>query len=240
MSLFAVSNLSARYGILPILKDLSFVLDAGTCTLVLGANGAGKSTLMKALSGIVATTGSISLDSRPLHDISPARRVKLGVIHIPEGRHVFKDLTVIENLRAGAYLRRDRAAVNDDVSRWLEMFPKLAHRSKTAAGNLSGGEQQMLAVARGMMGRPRVLLLDEPSLGLAPNLVDELFMVLNAIRASDGLTMLVAEQDVKAASQLGDRALVMMDGEILKQYDDLQVMTADPLFRTAYLGEAVA
>ncbi|GIK96381.1 MAG: ABC transporter ATP-binding protein [Alphaproteobacteria bacterium] len=210
-----VKGLQVRHGAIRAVRGISLTVGAGELVALLGANGAGKSSTLMCIAGALkAAGGTIRLDGRDLTSASPEETVRLGVATVPETRDVFPDLTVDENLTLGSYTRRrDGAGVAEDRARMLAMFPRLAERSAQPAGTLSGGEQQMLVIARAMMSRPKVLLLDEPSLGLAPVVVDQIFEMIAALKAS-GLTILLVEQNVGKALELADRAYVMRLGSI--------------------------
>ena len=233
--LLTVAALRAAYGPAVVLRGLDFSVGEGEVVVILGANGAGKTTTMRALSGTVATTGSARLRGTELVGRRPDRVARLGVAHVPQGRGTFAELSVADNLEAGAYTRRDRAAVRAEVDRWYETFPVLGQRRGQPAGNLSGGEQQMLAVARAMLGRPALLLLDEPSLGLAPLVVRELFALLAERNRDDGLAMLVVEQNADLALDLATRGYVLETGE-LRASGTAAELRADDTVRRAYLG----
>ena len=228
--LLTISGLQVHYGVIQAVKGIDLTLPKGRITALLGANGAGKSTTLLALSGLLrASAGSIVLNGVELTGLSPHQIVEHGVIQVPEGRAILTTLTVRENLLLGAYRRRDEIATDwDDV---LRLFPRLKERMNSAAGNLSGGEQQMLAIGRALMARPRVLLLDEPSMGLAPLLVREIFKTLRWLNER-GLTILLVEQNARQALQIADFAYVMENGAIVlagpaaKLLDDSRVMEA--------------
>jgi branched-chain amino acid transport system ATP-binding protein len=204
--LLKVSELRVNYGAVAAIRGVTLSVSAGEVVALLGANGAGKSTLLRTVSGLIRPrAGRILLGGEAIHRLPPARIVRLGVAHCPEGRRVFGSLTVAENLRLGAAARADRAGITADRERIYAMFPILAERMTQPAGTLSGGEQQMLAMGRALMARPRVLLLDEPSLGLAPLLVQQIFRTLAELKA-EGVTMLLVEQNIKRALDLADRA----------------------------------
>jgi branched-chain amino acid transport system ATP-binding protein len=207
----------------------------GAVVAVLGPNGAGKTTILRALTGMVRASGRITFAGRRLTGLPTERIVRLGVAHVPEGRGTFPTLTVEENLRLGAYLRRDGAAVRADLDRWYTVFPRLAERRGQAAGSLSGGEQQMLSIARALLLRPRLLLLDEPSLGLAPKVVRELFEVLGRVKREQRTTMLLVEQNANLALELADRAYVLEAGRTVLAGPAAEVRT-DEQVRRAYLG----
>ena len=209
--------------------------DEGEVVTLVGANGAGKSTLLKAISGTLHVTGVIDFDGRSLVGLKPENVVRRGVVHVPEGRRIFPGLTVIENLQVAAYaVGRPNKQVQPDVDRVLGIFPVLASRRKSYGWSLSGGEQQMLAIGRGMMAHPRVLLLDEPSLGLAPLLVQEVFRVIKEIRA-EGTTILLVEQNARMALSVADRGYVLDTGEVVQEGPARQLLE-DKAILAAYLG----
>ncbi len=229
-----VRGLKAAYGNIQVLHGIDFSVAEGQIAVILGANGAGKTTTLRALCAMVSTEGSIRLAGEELAGHRTADIVRRGVAHVPQGRGTFPDLSVEENLMAGAFVRSD-TDVRDDVERWYETFPVLGERRKQAAGSLSGGEQQMLAIARALMLRPSLLLLDEPSLGLAPMITRSLFEQLTVINAEAGTTMLVVEQNASLALGVADKAYVLEAGEVALSgpADDL---AADDNVRRAYLG----
>jgi len=200
MSLLKLTDVEARYGAIRALQGISLEVEEGAMVALLGANGAGKSTTLRAISGMVALTGgSIEFDGRSLAGMTPNQIVRHGIAHVPEGRKIFKDLTVFENLRMGAYARSDKPGIDEDLGMVLELFPRLRERERQLGGSLSGGEQQMLAIGRGLMARPRLLLLDEPSLGLAPIIIADIFSTLRRVNAERGMTMLIVEQNANVA-----------------------------------------
>ena len=229
-----VRGLKAAYGNIQVLHGIDFSVAEGQIAVILGANGAGKTTTLRALCAMVSTEGSIRLAGEELAGHRTADIVRRGVAHVPQGRGTFPDLSVEENLMAGAFVRSD-TDVRDDVERWYETFPVLGERRKQAAGSLSGGEQQMLAIARALMLRPTLLLLDEPSLGLAPMITRSLFEQLTVINAEAGTTLLVVEQNASLALGVADKAYVLEAGEVALSgpADDL---AADDNVRRAYLG----
>jgi branched-chain amino acid transport system ATP-binding protein len=233
VALLEVSDLSARYGQIRVLHDVSFVVEPGEVVVILGANGAGKTTTLRALCQMVHTSGSITLEGKQLVGRPTSDIVRLGVAHVPQGRGTLNDLSVEDNLLAGGYVRRDHE-VAADMERWYEMFPRLRERRTQPAGSLSGGEQQMLAVARALMSRPKVLLLDEPSLGLAPLIVQDIFRVFGELN-EQGMTMLVVEQNANVALDLAHRAYVLEAGRMVLSgaADELR---HDDAVRKAYLG----
>jgi branched-chain amino acid transport system ATP-binding protein len=230
-----VNGLGAAYGDLQVLWDVSIYVEAGELVAIVGPNGAGKSTLINTLSGLVCQTGgSIELDGTTLHTLCAEDRVAMGVIQCPEGRKLFPEMTVEENLRIGAYLCSDGHEVRRRINRVYQIFPKLEQRSKQLASTMSGGEQQMVAIGRSLMGNPRLLLLDEPSLGLAPIMVSEMFEAIEKIK-KEGTTILIVEQNVSQTLSISDRAYVLENGKIglMGQARDL---LNDPHMRKAYLG----
>ena len=235
MALLEVEGLEAFYGRTRILHGLSFALDEGGITTVLGANGAGKTTTLRAISAMVKTAGVIRfagqrIDGRATEDI-----VGLRIAHVPEGRGTFVDLTVEENLRVGMYARRDRGEAVRDLDRVLGYFPILRERRRQVAGTLSGGEQQMLAISRALMLRPRLLLLDEPSLGLAPLVVREIFRILRAINREAGVTLLLVEQNAALALDLADHVFLLETGRVVVSGPS-EVLKRDEAIRRSYLG----
>ncbi len=215
-TVLAVDTLCAFYGNLCAVREVSFEVAKGETVCVIGPNGAGKTTLLKALSGTLAkTTGAVHYRGESIGGVAPEARVRRGLIHVPEGRQVFTSMTVEENIEMGGYARRD-GSLSGDIENALKVFPRLLERRKQLAGTLSGGEQQMLAVARAMMGRPQLLMLDEPSMGLAPIVVSEIYRQVQALR-EQGVTILLVEQNAKIALKNSDRALVIASGEIRHQ-----------------------
>ncbi|MDA1117645.1 MAG: ABC transporter ATP-binding protein [Proteobacteria bacterium] len=234
--LLRISGLDAGYGDVQVLWGVSLEVPRAEISCLVGSNGAGKTTLMRALSGLIeARSGSIVLDGKPLAGASPEAVLGAGIAHVPEGRRLFAAMSVRDNLLMGAYLRRDgKAAIGSDLEKAFAMFPILRQRSMQDAGTLSGGEQQMCAIARGLMGRPRLLLIDELSLGLAPLVVDELCERLRALNR-EGLTILVVEQDVAIALELASTAFVMDTGRVTRSGASA-AFADDPAIREAYLG----
>jgi len=235
--LLEIHELEVRYGAVRVLHGISFTVEEGEVVTLIGANGAGKTTTLRTISGLVPPSGgTIRYRGRDLQGIAAHRRVREGLVHVPEGRIIFGNLTVQENLDLAAWWRRDRTAVRGDLERVFQMFPRLAERRRQRGGTLSGGEQQMLAAARGIMARPRLMLLDEPSMGLAPLLVREIFQAIQEISRL-GATILLVEQNVHMALEVAHRAYVMQTGEILLEGrpEDLR---QNPVVRAAYLGEA--
>ncbi|HYW60898.1 MAG TPA: ABC transporter ATP-binding protein [Xanthobacteraceae bacterium] len=230
-----VEQLQCRYGKVAAVRDLSIVVHPAELIVLIGANGAGKTTTLKAISGLMApAAGRILFEGRDVTGASARDMLGLGIAHCPEGRRVFPYMTVRENLEMGCYLRRDRAGIEQDMTRMFERFPVLRERCDQAAGTLSGGEQQMLAISRALMSRPKLVLFDEPSLGLAPGLVTRTFDIIRQIRA-EGVTVVMVEQNAFAALELCDRAYVLEQGRVTKSGDGAELL-GDPHVRTAYLG----
>ncbi len=230
-----VENLNVHYGVIRALHDVSLSVAAGEIVTLIGSNGAGKSTTLLTLSGLLQpTSGRIEFENKNLLTMPPHLRVSSGLVQVPEGRRVFATLTVAENLDLGAYTRRDKAAVQQDLNEVFDLFPRLRERSSQPAGTLSGGEQQMLAVGRALMSRPRLLLLDEPSLGLAPLLVREIFNVVRRIRER-GVTVLLVEQNAHLSLAIADRAYVLETGRIVMS-GPAEDIARDPRVKEAYLG----
>jgi len=228
-----VTALESRYGRIPALRGIDLRIAAGELVALVGANGAGKTTLLRALSGVQDCTGSLVFDGEDVSTASPERRVALGIVQVPEGRQVFGPLSVEDNLGLGAY-RRGRAQAAQSLERVYALFPALAERRRHAAGALSGGQQQMLAIGRALMAKPRLLLLDEPSMGLAPRLVTEIFACVRALRAADTALLLV-EQNARAALAIADRGYVLETGRVVLAGSGTQLL-ADEGVRAAYLG----
>jgi branched-chain amino acid transport system ATP-binding protein len=231
--LLELEAVQARYGPVQALHGVSLTVGEGEVVAVLGANGAGKTTTLRAISGTVSRSGSVRLAGRPLGG-GPEAAARAGIAHVPEGRGTFVALTVDENLRLGAYTRRDRQ-VRDDMRRVGEYFPWMAERGGQRAGTLSGGEQQMLALGRALMSRPRLLLLDEPSLGLAPMVVREFFRIVRELNESEGLTVLLVEQDARIALAISSRAYVLEVGRVVLTGSS-ESLRSDENVRRSYLG----
>lgn len=230
-----LEEVDAGYGQTDCLKGVTLEVRKGEIVALLGANGAGKTTTLKAISGLVPVRqGTITFQGTRLHRVSPGAIVGLGISHVPEGRQILSRLTVVENLELGAYLRRDRPAIRRDLERMCELFPILAQRRRQLAGTLSGGEQQMLAIARGLMAHPTLLLLDEPSLGLAPKLVRAMFETILRLH-QDGVTLLLVEQNVSLALQIAHRGYVLETGRIVLT-DTASALANNPQVKAAYLG----
>jgi branched-chain amino acid transport system ATP-binding protein len=232
--LLELQGLSVHYGSLRALGSIDLVVHPGELVTLLGSNGAGKSTTLRAISALVPARGQILWRGGSLAGVPAHRLLKLGIGHCPEGRRVLSRQSVVDNLMLGAYLRRDTAAIHTDLERCYGLFPRLAERRSQLAGALSGGEQQMLAIARALMGRPELLLLDEPSLGLAPKLVGEVMAALAQLHC-EGLTLLLVEQNAQAALEIADRGYVLEAGQLTLQ-GPAQELLANPSLRAAYLG----
>jgi len=235
LSLLEVENLNVHYGAIHALKGVSLAAEEGGIVTLVGANGAGKSTTLRAISGLIKpSAGSIRFRGKSLVGVKPHEIVREGVSHVPEGRIVFANLTVLDNLEMGAYLRKDRAGCVEDLKKVFRLFPRLDERRRQAAGTLSGGEQQMLAIGRALMAKPTLLLMDEPSLGLAPILVREIFSVIREIR-SQGTTIVLVEQNARLALATADRGYVLETGSV-RMSDRAQVLLESPFVQAAYLG----
>jgi branched-chain amino acid transport system ATP-binding protein len=234
-----IRNLVCCYGKVAALKGISLTVPANKLVVLIGANGAGKSTTLRAISGLVAaTSGDILFEGESICNISPGRVLGRGIAHCPEGRRVFPHMSVLENLQMGSYLRSDTAGIKADLDRVLDLFPRLKERLKQIAGTLSGGEQQMLAIGRSLMARPRLIMFDEPSLGLAPNIVEQTFGVIKEIRDS-GTTVLMVEQNAYAALDMCDYAYLLEAGTMVLEGTGDR-MIHDPHVREAYLGAGLA
>jgi branched-chain amino acid transport system ATP-binding protein len=215
MAFLRLENVEASYGAVRALHGISLVVEEGSIVTMLGANGAGKSTTLKTISGMVRpTAGKIEFEGKSLAGLNTNQAMKLGIAQVPEGRKIFKDLTVAENLSMGAYSRKDKPGIESDLELVLELFPVLKERGRQLGGTLSGGEQQMLAIGRGLMARPRLLMLDEPSLGLAPILIAEIFKTLRTLNKEHGMTLLVVEQNANVALKNADYGYVLQVGRI--------------------------
>jgi len=233
--LLEVKGLTAGYGQIEVLHGLDFHVADGEIVVILGANGAGKTTTMRAISGMIGRSGQVDYDGKSIGSAKPDAVVRAGVSQVPQGRGTMTDLTVEDNLRAGAYTVK--GSIADDIDRWYEVFPRLAERKDQRAGSLSGGEQQMLAIARAMMSRPRLLLCDEPSLGLAPIITQNLFEILGELRNEMGMSLLVVEQNAGLSLKLADRAYVLETGNIVATGTGDELL-ADDTIKQAYLGGA--
>ena len=230
-----IENLKVNYGMIEAIKGISFTVGDGEIVTLIGANGAGKTTTMHTISGLLRpAAGSIFLDDKDLSKMPPHEIVKMGLAQVPEGRRVFAEQTVEENLLLGAYFRKDKAAIRKDLEHVYELFPRLKEREKQRAGTLSGGEQQMLAMGRALMSKPKIMLLDEPSMGLSPLLVREIFRIIEDIN-KDGTTVLLVEQNARIALGIADRAYVLETGKIIKEGTGEELL-ADEAVQKAYLG----
>ena len=237
MSLLQVTDLKVNFGGIEALKGISFQVEQGQVVTLIGANGAGKSTTLRAISSLVNVSGgSIFYEGRDITRLDPQKVVEQGIAMVPEGRRVFSNLTVMENLRIGAYLRKDKEAIEKDIQHVYDLFPRLRERSWQLAGTLSGGEQQMLAVGRGLMSRPKILMMDEPSLGLAPMVVQDIFKIIHTLN-KEGMTVLLIEQNANAALKCASYGFVLETGVITMEGKGLELLE-DPRVRDAYLGEA--
>ncbi|MEV3965988.1 ABC transporter ATP-binding protein [Nocardia sp. NPDC050193] len=234
MNLLDVEGLHARYGRAEVLHGIDFAVPAGEVTVVLGANGAGKTTILRSICAMVHTTGRIVFDGRDISGLRTDRIAHLGIAHVPQGRGTFGDLTVEENLRIGGYTT-STAATDRAIERWYDFFPRLRERRRRPAAGLSGGEQQMLAIARALVAGPRLLLLDEPSLGLAPRITKEVFRALARINADTGTTILVVEQNAHLALDIGTSAVLVDAGRVVAQRP-ADSLARDESVRRAYLG----
>jgi branched-chain amino acid transport system ATP-binding protein len=235
MTLLDVTDLKAGYGQAEVLHGISLTVGEGEIVVILGANGAGKTTTLRAIAGLIGRRGTVRIGGRALRPGVPAEAVAAGLSLVPQGRGTFTRLTVQENLLVGATKRRDKASVARDIDRWYEVFPALSARTRQTAGTLSGGEQQMLAVARSLMSRPSLLLCDEPSLGLAPLVVRSVFDVLREINAEDGTAMLIVEQNAELALDLASRVYLLETGEVVSSGAAADLRHSDSV-RRAYLG----
>lgn len=231
-----VKNLSVYYGVIQAIKGVSFTVNEGEVIALIGANGAGKTTILRTITGLIAAKGGevlyegVNLQKIPAHKI-----VEMGIAHVPEGRHVFAQLTVYENLLMGAFTRKDKAEIAESLKNIYKRFPRLEERKNQLAGTLSGGEQQMLAMGRALMSRPKIMLLDEPSMGLSPILVTEIFDIIKSISES-GTTVLLVEQNAKKALSIANRAYVLETGKIVLA-DDAKNLMDNESVKKAYLGE---
>ena len=236
MALLEIKDLQVKYGVIPALKGVSFSVEEGEAVALIGANGAGKTTTLHAISGIVKkaggtiTFGGQDITNKPAHEI-----VGLGISQVQEGRGIFSNLTVLENIRMGAYLRKDAKGIEEDMRRVYRMFPRLEERKSQVAGTLSGGEQQMLAIGRALMARPKVLLLDEPSMGLSPLIVETIFRTIKRLNKEEGMTILLVEQNAQMALYAARRTYIMETGEIVRSGLSKELKNDDAI-RKSYLG----
>ncbi len=235
MTMLEVDNIQAYYGNIHALKGISLTIDKGEIVTLIGGNGAGKSTTLRCISGLMRPrSGAITFEDEDLEQYPPHKLISKGIAMVPEGRGIFGKLSVLENLQMGAYYRNDKDGIAQDLQRVFELFPRLEERQKQVAGTLSGGEQQMLATGRALMARPRLLLMDEPSMGLAPVLVDLIFDTIVEIN-KNGTTVLLVEQNAHIALQIADRGYVMQTGEIVLS-GSAKELQKDPTVQKAYLG----
>ena len=231
-----VNNIKTYYGNIQALKDVSIEVKEGEIVALIGANGAGKTTTLMSICGITPPrSGEILLDGDPIQELSADRIVQKGIVQVPEGRRIFPDLTVQENLEMGAFLRKNKRLIQQDLNYVMELFPILEKRRNQAGGTLSGGEQQMLAISRALMARPRVLLLDEPSLGLAPLIIKQIFEILQHINKENNTTIFLVEQNANQALKLADRGYVMENG-VISLVDSADSLLENDDVRKAYLG----
>lgn len=233
--LLEINDLCVKYGAIPAVKQVNLRLYQGEIVALIGTNGSGKTTVLRTISGIVrASQGQIRFEGSEITKLEPHRIVQRGISHVPEGRGVFADLTVLENLKMGAYIRKDKAAIRQDIEQMFSLFPRLAERKNQLAGTMSGGEQQMLAIARALMARPKLLLLDEPSMGLAPLIVKEIFRAIRSVNR-EGVSVLLVEQNTKMALAAANRGYVMETGSIVVQ-GDAEELKNNAVVKTVYLG----
>ena len=231
-----VKGLQVYYGMIQALKDVSFEVNQGEVIALIGANGAGKTTILHTVSGLLQPTkGSVIFEGQDITKVPAHKIVSLGMAHVPEGRRVFAQLTVLENLRLGAYTRKDKNEMEETLKMIYKRFPRLEERKNQVAGTLSGGEQQMLAMGRALMSHPKIILMDEPSMGLSPIFVEEVFKIIRDISA-EGVTVLLVEQNAKKALNIADRAYVLETGNIILQGDAKKLMNGESV-KKAYLGE---
>jgi branched-chain amino acid transport system ATP-binding protein len=235
VNVLEISGVSAGYGRIPVLHDVSLAVGEKSVAVLLGANGAGKTTTLRAISGMIKYSGQILLDGKDLKGLGPDQIARLGIAHGVQGRGTFSDLTVEDNLAVGAFRRRDKAEIAADIEEMYMLFPRLRERRKQKAGSLSGGEQQMLSVGRALMLKPRVMLLDEPSLGLAPVIIDDLYEALSRVNRSQGVAMLIVEQNANLALEIANDAYVLETGSMVLSGTAQEVSENDGV-RAAYLG----
>ena len=236
MALLEIKDLEVNYGVIKAIKGVSFDVNEGEIIALIGANGAGKTTILHTITGLIqAKKGSIVFDGKELTKTPPHKIVSMGMAHVPEGRRIFQQLSVLENLNLGAYTRKDKSEIASTLKMVYERFPRLEERKNQVAGTLSGGEQQMLAMGRALMSKPRIILMDEPSMGLSPLLVSEIFDIIKVINES-GTTVLLVEQNAKKALSIADRAYVLETGNITLSGDAKDLIN-DESVKKAYLGE---
>ena len=236
MALLEIKDLEVNYGVIKAIKGVSFDVNEGEIIALIGANGAGKTTILHTITGLIqAKKGSIVFDGKELTKTPPHKIVSMGMAHVPEGRRIFQQLSVLGNLKLGAYTRKDKSEIASTLKMVYERFPRLEERKNQVAGTLSGGEQQMLAMGRALMSKPRIILMDEPSMGLSPLLVSEIFDIIKVINES-GTTVLLVEQNAKKALSIADRAYVLETGKITLSGDAKDLIN-DESVKKAYLGE---
>ena len=236
MNILEVNDLNVYYGAIHAIKNISFEIKKGEIVTLIGANGAGKTSTLHAVSGLLPLkSGEVSLNGVNITGMEAHKLVTKGMAHVPEGRRIFTELTVLENLEMGAYTRNDKDGIKEDLEKMFVLFPRLAERKKQLAGTMSGGEQQMLAIARALMSKPTILLMDEPSMGLAPLLVQEIFKIIERINKEEGVTILLVEQNAHMALSVANRAYVLETGEIIKEGAGKDLLN-DPDIKKAYLG----
>ncbi len=236
MDILDVNDLNVYYGGIHAIKNISFNIKKGEIVSLIGANGAGKTSTLHAISGLVPIkSGEISLNGENVTNIEAHKLVSLGMAHVPEGRRIFTELTVLENLEMGAYTRNDTEQIKEDINHMFTLFPRLAERKKQLAGTMSGGEQQMLAMARALMSSPSLLLLDEPSMGLAPLLVQEIFNIIERVNKEENVTVLLVEQNANMALSIADRGYVLETGKIILEGTGKELLS-NPEIKKAYLG----
>lgn len=231
-----VKDLTVNYGMINAVKGVSFTVNEGEIVALIGANGAGKTSILQTITGLIqAKSGSISFCGQDITKVPASKIVTLGMAHVPEGRRVFADLTVLENIKMGAYIRTDKEGIDSDIAKIYEKFPRLKERESQLAGTLSGGEQQMLAMGRALMSRPKMIVMDEPSMGLSPLYVNEIFKIIDEIHKS-GTTVLLVEQNAKKALSIADKAYVLETGKIVLSGDAKDLLNNDSV-KKAYLSE---
>ncbi len=236
MAMLEIKNLEVYYGVIQAIKGISFEVNQGEVIALIGANGAGKTTTLQTITGMLqAKKGQIIFEGKEITKVPGHKIVSMGMAHVPEGRRVFADLTVLENLKLGAYTRKDKNEITQTLKKVYESFPRLEERKNQSAGTLSGGEQQMLAMGRALMSKPRIILMDEPSMGLSPIFVEEIFKIIQEISAA-GTTVLLVEQNAKKALSIADRAYVLETGNIVLSGDAKELMNNESI-KKAYLGE---
>ena len=236
MAMLEVRDLEVNYGSINAIKKISFDVNEGEVIALIGANGAGKTTTLHTITGLLkAKSGSVMFEGKELLKTPPHKIVEMGMAHVPEGRRIFQQLTVYKNLTLGAFTRKDKGAIDETLKMVYSKFPRLEERKKQVAGTLSGGEQQMLAMGRALMSKPKIVLMDEPSMGLSPLFVSEVFKIIEEIRAG-GTTVLLVEQNAKKALEIADRAYVLETGKIVLSGDAKELMNDDSV-KKAYLGE---